>query len=340
MFSTFIFGVFIVFMECNTINGHYNKILMTKSTEIVSYGGFSKMWTHHALVTGQSHQIRYKEDLVTSKVTNKSPILCIHGFGGNADQFRKNTAAFSAEGHDTYSFDLLGYGYSDKPNPKDYKVNEVYNFETWAEQTASFIDSVIGEPAVLVCNSVGGLVGLQTAVKYPEKVKGLVLINISLRMLHTRKQSPLQVPFTTALQTVLRETGIGKAFFERVATPQVLKNILNQAYADNVDDEVVDIILKPGLVPGAADVFLDFISYSSGPLPEDLLPIIAERDDCPIRFLWGENDPWEPIGMGRDAYAQYADEFIPLENGGHCPMDQIPGRVNAEILRFLSDHRL
>jgi hypothetical protein len=42
-----------------------------------------------------------------------------------------------------------------------------------------------------------------------------------------------------------------------------LKNILNQAYAGSVTDEIVDIILKPGLEPGAADVFLDFISYRS-----------------------------------------------------------------------------
>ena len=30
-------------------------------------------------------------------------------------------------------------GYSDKPNPKNYAVNELYNFENWADQTVSFI---------------------------------------------------------------------------------------------------------------------------------------------------------------------------------------------------------
>jgi len=49
----------------------------------------------------------------------------------------------------------------------------------------------------------------------------------------------------------------------QVAQPKVLKKILSQAYADSttVGDEIVDIILKPGLEPGAAEVFLDFISY-------------------------------------------------------------------------------
>ena len=38
-----------------------------------------------------------------------------------------------------------------------------------------------------------------------------------------------------------------------------------------MDDQLVDLILKPGLQPGAVDVFLDFICYSGGPLPEELL---------------------------------------------------------------------
>lgn len=37
-------------------------------------------------------------------------------------------------------------------------------------------------------------------------------------------------------------------------------------------EELVQKILSPGLEPGAADVFLEFICYSAGPLPEELLP--------------------------------------------------------------------
>ena len=81
-------------------------------------------------------------------------------------------------------------------------------------------------------------------------------------------------------------------------------------------------------------MFLDFISYSGGPLPEELLPLTKQ----PVRILWGEKDAWEPINLGR-AYADFdcVDEFVPLPNAGHCPMDQVPDRVNSEILRFMKD---
>ena len=41
------------------------------------------------------------------------------------------------------------------------------------------------------------------------------------------------------------------------------QSVLREAYGDPtaVTDELVECILKPGLQPGAAEVFLDFISY-------------------------------------------------------------------------------
>jgi len=96
-----------------------------------------------------------------------SSIVCIHGFGGNADQFRKNLPFLSKSlSADCYAVDLLGYGYSDKPDPRDSKwggVNRLYNFENWADQVISFIrdivkkDKPVDHKVILVCNSVGGV---------------------------------------------------------------------------------------------------------------------------------------------------------------------------------------
>jgi pimeloyl-ACP methyl ester carboxylesterase len=96
----------------------------------------------------------------------------------------------------------------------------------------------------------------------------------------------------------------------------------------------VDAILRPGLLPGAAEVFLDFISYSGGPLPEDLLRQVA----CPVSIVWGEADPWEPLNKGRE-FAEYESvvDFTILEGVGHCPQDEAPQRVNPLVLKFVND---
>lgn len=50
-----------------------------------------------------------------------------------------------------------------------------------------------------------------------------------------------------------------------MARPEALRKVLAQAYAvsdpKEIDEETLNIILQPGLTEGAAEVFLDFISY-------------------------------------------------------------------------------
>lgn len=217
----------------------------------------------------------------------RSPVMCIQ------DHWRKNLPALGQHGYRAFSIDLLGYGYSDKPSPRDHPPNELYCFETWARQVEAFVQEVVKpeDGVYVVTNSVGGLAGLQLCLDRPDLVNGLIILNISLRMLHVKKQPALLRPFVKALQTALRETPLGGLFFGQVATPKGVRNVLEQAYHDKgaVTDELIDVILKPGLEPGALPVFLDFISYSSGPLPEELLPQIKET---PVVIGWGEKDPW------------------------------------------------
>jgi pimeloyl-ACP methyl ester carboxylesterase len=87
--------------------------------------------------------------------------------------------------------------------------------------------------------------------------------------------------------------------------------------------------MKPAQDDGAEAVFLAFTGYSQGPLPEDLYPALP----CRAIILWGSEDPWEPIDLGRK-FAQFetVDQFIVLEGLGHCPQDEAPEIVNP-ILR-------
>ena len=216
-----------------------------------------------------------------------------------------------------------------------------YLHSPWPPQLCDFITEVVGSPAFIVCNSVGGLAGLEAAVAQPALVRGVQLIDISLRGLHVKRTSPLARPFVAALQRVLRETQLGQAFFGSIAKPQTVRNILREAYGrkEAVTDELVDKILSPGLLPGAVDVFLDFICYSGGPLPEELL----EKTTVPVSMLWGEKvcayagsvkcsfpgheaqlttgsfiflsqDPWENAQAGKALFSGYpcVYEFITL----------------------------
>ncbi|XP_010535924.1 PREDICTED: pheophytinase, chloroplastic [Tarenaya hassleriana] len=263
-------------------------------------------------------------------------LVLVHGFGANSDHWRKNIP-FLGKSHRVYSIDLIGYGYSSKPNPREFGGKPFYTFETWGDQLNDFCLDVVKDEAFFICNSIGGLVGLQAAVSKPQICKGLMLLNISLRMLHIKKQPFIAKPFIRSFQNLLRNSPVGKLFFKSVATPESVRNILRQCYHDRtqVTDELVEAILRPGLEPGAVDVFLEFICYSGGPLPEELLPLVQ----CPVLIGWGDKDPWEPIELGR-AYADFdtVEDFVVLPGVGHCPQDERPEMVNPLIESFVARH--
>jgi len=265
-------------------------------------------------------------------------VILIHGFGASSDHWQKNISVLGNH-YQVYAIDLIGFGFSAKPTPG---AKITYNFDTWGEQIISFCEEIVQAPAFLIGNSIGCIVALQAAIIAPQKVLGIAMLDCSLRLLHDRRR--LQLPWyrrysAPVLQTVLNFKPLGYTFFSQLAKPQVIKKVLLQAYKNPaaVTDELVELLYRPSQTEGAADVFLAFISYSQGPLAEDLLPQIH----CPVLIIWGECDPWEPIAQGREL-ANYpaVEDFIPLPGVGHCPQDEAPELVNPLLENWLQKHNM
>jgi pimeloyl-ACP methyl ester carboxylesterase len=276
----------------------------------------------------RGHQINYQ-----AAGDAGAAVLLIHGFGASVGHWRKNLPVLAANCR-CYAIDLIGFGASAKPQPGAIE----YTFETWAEQVVDFCREIIGAPTILVGNSIGCIVALQAAVTNPEAVRGVALLNCSLRLLHDRKRA--EMPFyrrwgTPILQSVLTIPAIGKFFFKQLAQRQVVAKILRQAYhhPEAVTEELIDILMAPAADPGAADVFLKFTAYSWGPLPEDLLPQLT----CPAIAIWGAADPWEPIDLGRELMnVSTVDEFVEIPDVGHCPQDEAPELVNPVLQQWIA----
>jgi pimeloyl-ACP methyl ester carboxylesterase len=264
--------------------------------------------------------------------TNGPAVILVHGFGASWGHWRKNLPIL-AQSCRCYAIDLIGFGASAKPSPDNLE----YTFETWSRQIADFCREVVGTPAFLIGNSIGCVVIMQAAVDYPELVLGIAAINCSIRLLHESKRA--QLPWyrsfgASVMQQVLSNRSIGKLFFQQIAKPEVVKKILLQAYRrhDAVTEELIEMLMKPARDPGAAEIFLAFTRYSQGPLPEDLLPQLT----CPTILLWGVEDPWEPIAMGKKlGEISTVDRFIPLPGLGHCPQDEAPEIVNPILLEWI-----
>ena len=98
------------------------------------------------------------------------PLLLIHGFGGNKDNFTR--IARQLEGYHLIIPDLLGFGESSKPMNADYR-SEAQATRLHELLQAKGLTSNIHVGG----NSMGGAISVAYAAKYPSEVKSLWLVD-------------------------------------------------------------------------------------------------------------------------------------------------------------------
>ncbi len=122
--------------------------------------------SHH--ITVNDLGIHYLEAGTPDPLT--PPILLIHGFPTSSHLWR-NVMPELAKTHRVIAIDLPGYGLSDKP------LDVKYDFEFFESILTDLLDALgIGETNLAV-HDLGGPIGLFWAVRHPERVKQLVLLN-------------------------------------------------------------------------------------------------------------------------------------------------------------------
>jgi len=98
------------------------------------------------------------------------PVVALHSMGMDAHGFDTFSRALSKD-YRVLAITLLGHGDSDKPA-------RPVGLEEHAEIIRQAYTKLGFESHVLVGHSVGGMLGMILAAKYPEEIRGLVLVDI------------------------------------------------------------------------------------------------------------------------------------------------------------------
>jgi pimeloyl-ACP methyl ester carboxylesterase len=94
------------------------------------------------------------------------PVVFVHGIIGARSTWHDISADLATD-HRTYCIDLRGHGGSTKGGP--------YDIEHYTDDLIAFLEGVIGEPAVLVGHSLGGVVSAETIMRRPDLVSRALL---------------------------------------------------------------------------------------------------------------------------------------------------------------------
>lgn len=272
-----------------------------------------------------------------------SAVVLIHGFGACKEHWRHNVNPLGQD-RDVYALDLVGFGLSSKPRSRlrDEPDGDgwTYGLDSWAMQVRDFILENVDGPVQLIGNSIGGVVALNAArllEAAQRPARQVILIDCAQRALDDKRlaeQPLLRRLGRPALKACVRQRWLTTKLFQLLAKPTVIRKVLLQAYpsGQGVNEQLVEILLRPALEPHAAEAFRGFINLFDDWLAPDLLQVIT----TPVAMVWGERDPWEPIATAKD-WQQYpvVKSLDVLPGLGHCPHDEAPDLVNGIVNQLL-----
>jgi pimeloyl-ACP methyl ester carboxylesterase len=252
------------------------------------------------------------------------PLLLLHGYGAGIWVWEKQIEALS-QSYRVYALDLIGHGYSDRP-----KIS--YTPETYIRFLRDFMDGVGIQKATLIGNSMGGGMAWAMAIRHPERVDRLVLINCvppdvlqqikneSFRTLVAIKDIPILPYLVIAARSKnsIRWILLECVWDIKLITPEVL----NRQY-------------QISKIKGTTRVLYSTFKHAEEALElKDQLAQVYQ----PTLFVWGEKDFIFPPQVGETLHqAITGSKFLRIEKSGHIPMWETPDQVNQAILSFLSE---
>ncbi|MBE9004357.1 alpha/beta hydrolase [Fortiea sp. LEGE XX443] len=285
---------------------------------------------------GYPVQIAYGE-----KGTGK-PLILMHGMGSWSYNWRYSIEPLSKYFR-VICFDAKGFGFSEKPClRREHDGHQVIELER-------IIQELCDQPAVLVAESLGGLVALALAQEKPELIARLVVVNVPIfaeRLPHWAMSILAQTPIEV-LQTIdsLRLAAFVAPLVREIMAIERRRVLFDPSILSQKDVYWITypFIEIPGtLVKIAEDLQLAAreIENLQGNKPNMLSRIQNKLSniECPTLILWGDKDSWFPASHGEKLHQCIANsKFKILSNCYHDASTGSAKVINAAILEFLAE---
>ncbi len=252
--------------------------------------------------------------------TDLLPVLLLHGLPSQSYSWRNILPALAKQGTRAIAPDWIGYGFSSKPEKRDF----AYTPDAFITALSGFIQALELQRFSLVVQGFLGSVGLQYALRHPEQIANIAIIN---------------TPITSAakLPWKIQQLGLPLAGEMMTQDPLLVDRTLEGGCRYVIEDKDLDVYRKP---------YLKSSSSGRGLLSTirnlQLQPAMIEIESGfkewqqPILIQWGMIDPWLSVDIAQ----KFADsvsntELIKLNNVGHYPQEHYHETLLEDLLPFL-----
>ncbi|MEA2315157.1 MAG: hypothetical protein QOI03_1849 [Solirubrobacteraceae bacterium] len=254
------------------------------------------------------------------------PVVFVHGLSGCWQNWLEQLPAFAAE-HRVIALDLPGFGSSPMP------AKEI-SIAGYARLLDRLLDQLGIDAAAVVGNSMGGFVGAELAIAFPERVERLVLVSAAGISTYGDRRVVRAMPALRRAERILAASAAWVAAkSDAVAVrPRLRVAAMNLvvAHPSRLPGALIAEQIRGAGKPGFLQALADLMDYDV----RERLSEIA----CPTLIVWGEKD--RLIGV-RDA--DVFAELIPnsrkvlFADTGHMAMLERPPRFNSLLESFLAE---
>jgi 4,5:9,10-diseco-3-hydroxy-5,9,17-trioxoandrosta-1(10),2-diene-4-oate hydrolase len=261
--------------------------------------------------------------------TTGPPLVLLHGVGDNAFDWQWVMPALAST-HRVYAPDLPGSGGSAKPLDTDYDHSPAF----FTRFVAAFLDALEIDRAVVVGNSLGGLVGLRLALAEPERVTALGLVSsaglgrevtYALRSLALPGYGKLSVAWGKR-RPGAAQRALGRAALVFARPRDTPRKWIKEQY-------------RLARLPGFLEAQLATLRAQVGlkGQREVLVDRLAQLER-PTMVVWGTRDRVIPYSHAKEAFSRLPEGYLELmPECGHLPQVEQPERFVSGLGRFLSE---
>lgn len=251
-------------------------------------------------------------------------ILLVHGLGAMWQSWLENICHFARD-HRVIAMDLPGFGRSEMP---EWDIS-IENYGRWLFEFAGRLGV---EGATVIGNSMGGFIGAEAAVRFPERVERLVLVSSAIFWQEYRRAKPLASLAALTDATAARAAvAVTRAGAMRPRLRQVSLLAAGFRYPHLLSREMqIELIRTARRTDGFAPGVQALASY---PLREEL-PLIQ----APTLVVWGAHDTLVHVKHAHETARLIPNsETVIFERTGHVAMIERPGRFNRVVSEFIEE---
>jgi pimeloyl-ACP methyl ester carboxylesterase len=216
--------------------------------------------------------------------SDKLPVLLLHGLPSQSYCWCELMPDLAEKGFRAIAPDWIGSGLSAKPDKREF----AYTPDAFIEALGDFLKTLEIERFHLVVQGFLGSVGLQYALRHPEQIERLAILN-------TPVSSVAKLPWK------MQQWGIPLVGDMLTQDPLLVDRTLEAGCRYQIEDKYLDVYRKPFLK--SSDVGRSLLAtVKNMQMKQSMAEIESgyKNWEQPTMIFWGMKDPWLPSTQAQE----------------------------------------